>query len=145
MARTFKEHVRQCDDALAGRDPSFGARCRDCGVGLSESTGFERILLPRGTIRIIAVPAGEAPLEVREKWIGVEIPDASYDPISRGAREVVSGAPVAPQACFCVLQKDALMALAQKSEAAAGWWVKAGFPKHEECFSFRKDEAEIVE
>jgi len=29
-------------------------------------------------IRIIAVPAGEAPLEIRKQWVGVVVP---YDPI----------------------------------------------------------------
>ena len=30
------------------------------------------------TVRIIAVPPGEAPLWVREKWVGVELPVARY-------------------------------------------------------------------
>jgi hypothetical protein len=30
------------------------------------------------TVRIVAVPPGEAPLWVREKWVGVELPVARY-------------------------------------------------------------------
>jgi hypothetical protein len=29
---------------------------------------------PKGSVRIIAVPPGEAPLWVREKWVGLELP-----------------------------------------------------------------------
>jgi hypothetical protein len=40
---------------------------------------------PDWMIRIIAVPPGEAPLWVREKWVGLDLPVARYS--GRGWRE----------------------------------------------------------
>ena len=33
---------------------------------------------PNWTVRIVAVPPGEAPLWVREKWVGLDLPVARY-------------------------------------------------------------------
>ena len=89
-----------------------------------------------GTIRITSVPPGEAPLWVREKWVGLELPTIAppqarvystvgtvSGPISclgllvaflRGRTEKTSGYVVSGQA--------ALKALSEVSPEAAAWW-----------------------
>jgi hypothetical protein len=88
------------------------------------------------TIRVIAVPPGEAPLWVREKWVGIELPVAGYSAprkffgygvlssphsmlakwwgVIRGRAERVSG--------YAVEAIAAVDILATSSPEAAVWW-----------------------
>lgn len=88
------------------------------------------------TVRIIAVPPGEAPLWVREKWVGVELPVAQYSSgrwfyaydvlslprtwvaqwwgIVRGRAERISG--------YAVESIRAVDILSTSSPEAAAWW-----------------------
>lgn len=75
-------------------------------------------------IEIIAVPPGEAPLWVREKWIGVCIPLAG-DPggFDGELSGVMTGRPSSENAGgYEVLIDDALEALGETSPEAATWW-----------------------
>jgi hypothetical protein len=87
-------------------------------------------------VRIIAVPAGEAPLWVREKWVGLTLPLTRFPTsktfwtfgaltgprtclrqiwaIVRGRGERISG--------FAVDGNRAIEILAASSPEAAGWW-----------------------
>jgi hypothetical protein len=89
-------------------------------------------------IRIIAVPPGEAPVEVREQWVGLELPlneKRGARPTSIGGFGVWSG----PKSAFgqiagLILGKyvrgkhlvvdgaTAIRILHEKSPAAAEWW-----------------------
>jgi len=89
-------------------------------------------------VRIIAVPKGEAPDWVREKWVGLELPTfeqirgphtltgwgvvtgppptslEQFDAGYRGRLQVMSG--------FCVKTTDAIAILNSASPEAAAWW-----------------------
>ena len=80
---------------------------------------------PARTVRIIAVPPGEAPLWVREKWVGLDLPVARYSgkskfialgilssprsmlaqwlAVFRGRAELIAGA----KACIAETRKEA--------------------------------------
>ena len=88
------------------------------------------------TVRIIAAPPGEAPLWVRQKWVGLDLPVARYSGCSkflgfgaltmprswlsqwlaviRGGAELVAG--------YAVEAAPAVGILARKSPEAAAWW-----------------------
>lgn len=85
----------------------------------------------RGKIRIVKTPQGPAPLSIRKKWIGVEIPTVQFESKPR------------PQ--YIVRQDDALRELAKKCPTTAAWWTKMGFPREDEDFAFRADEAKEIE
>lgn len=81
-------------------------------------------------IRIVAIPPGEAPLWVREKWVGLCLPVAD----DRGSRNayvsgVLSGPPnrCAPenpskQDGYAVYGRDAISELQKAAPDAAAWW-----------------------
>lgn len=87
-------------------------------------------------IRIVAIPPGEAPLWVREKWVGLSLPVAD----DRGPRDAyVSGVLSAPrnrllaftsrvlgnlgkQNGYAVYVRDAISELEKAAPDAAAWW-----------------------
>ncbi len=99
-----------------------------------------------GVIRIIKTPDGEMPIEVRDKWVGVEIPclcrsDNDESEVGLQSGQLKSGF----RDVYVVKQKDAVAALAKKCPAAAEFWKKRGFPRNDDSFfSFGVDEAEEV-
>ena len=99
-----------------------------------------------GTIRITKVPRGEAPLWVREAWVGLELPcvetgTESQDTLSVVTREQVSA--LRPRT-WAVSQQQALWILYGRHYQAAAWWYKHGYPKACQVFSFAEDEAELI-
>lgn len=98
--------------------------------------------LPR--IRITSVPKGNAPLEIKKKWIGVEIPCIYFDSV--GAEEladVVGGAQTASYRSYCVFQFHAIAALEALHPDAAKWWRDNGFPRHlQGTFAFSAESVE---
>ncbi len=88
------------------------------------------------TIRIIAAPPGEAPLWVRQKWVGLDLPVARYSgrsrflglgvlsmprswlgqwlAVARGRAEMVGG--------YAVEALPAVGILGERSPEAAAWW-----------------------
>jgi hypothetical protein len=76
-------------------------------------------------IRIIGVPDGEAPFEIRKQWVGLELPTAPgrsgvYQTRQIGLfdRAELPGSVIG----YPVLASDALGALERKSVQAAAWW-----------------------
>jgi hypothetical protein len=91
---------------------------------------------PDWTIRIIAAPPGDAPLWVRQKWVGLDLPVAHYSghrkflglgvlsvprswlgqwiAVGRGRVDVVAG--------YAVEAIPAVGILGQRSPDAAVWW-----------------------
>lgn len=100
-----------------------------CTVSLAQES--------RGTFVVDAVPSGEAPLWVREAWIGVEIPyhfKGFYQTLSILTSQLE---PFRPN--YCALQSEALEALEKKSVEAARWWREHGFPRYtgdQFCFDY---------
>jgi hypothetical protein len=87
-------------------------------------------------IRIIAIPPGEAPLWVREKWVGIELPLADGDSVVQVFTSGVLSGPrnrflaiiwgllrrLKVQSGYPVYVKDALDILEQTAPEAAMWW-----------------------
>lgn len=91
-------------------------------------------------VRIVAVPAGEAPQWVREKWVGLELPLAQWTagPRTRRTAGVLSGprdvlAMIAGlfsgrlnrRTGYVVDVQAAIAALERVSPEAAAWWRTA--------------------
>jgi len=99
-----------------------------------------------GTIRIIKTPDGEAPLWVREAWVGLELPCILKKDESDQASGVLSKKPYEHRSgCWYVLQDLALDFLEIAHPKAAEWWYAQGFPHEDSAFTFNEDEAEYVE
>ena len=88
-------------------------------------------------VRIISTPAGEAPLWVREAWVGLEMPLAKR-PEEVSVTEGVLGGPPDPENIngYPIITSLALGALTQKNAGAVQWWVNLfsrssrGMPKY---------------
>jgi hypothetical protein len=89
------------------------------------------------SVRVVAVPPGEAPLWVREQWVGLELPLARR---ARASTLPTVGALSGPKSivgqCFAFLSGrtaretgyvvrvvDALAVLEKSSPEAAHWWL----------------------
>lgn len=76
-------------------------------------------------IQIIRTPLGEAPLHVREQWLGLKLPLAPdrAEVFQVRAAGVKSGKEL-PDSCigYSVLATDAVGILEKKSSDAANWW-----------------------
>ncbi len=103
-----------------------------------------------GTIRFTTAPRGGAPLQIREQWVGVEVPCLfSHDgtPPNEGdtVRDVETGFMVPDYPGYIVLQTHAIEALQQQSPEAAEYWSERGFPINPfALFLFDHNSAEIV-
>ena len=102
-----------------------------------------------GLIRFISAPRGGAPLHIREKWIGVEVPCLfSHDGLTlegEGQRDVVTGLDVPDYPGYIVFQTQALEALQEKSPEAVEYWNGIGFPNHDfALFLFNLESAEVI-
>lgn len=103
-----------------------------------------------GTIRFTSVPRGGAPLQIREQWVGVEVPCLfSHDgvPPNEGdtTHDVETGLEVPDYPGYIVLQTHAIEALQRKSPEAAEYWMERGFPNHTfALFLFDHNSAEVV-
>ena len=86
-------------------------------------------------VRIVAVPPGEAPLWVREKWVGLTLPTYSSSPKTFLTSRVVSGPRTRLGQLWAILRGraartsgyavDGIRAveiLASSSPEAAAWW-----------------------
>ncbi|MDO8510070.1 MAG: hypothetical protein Q7S15_00405 [bacterium] len=124
-------------------------KCARCSNHLCDKR-LENEPTPKATgrIRIIKIPAGEAPLEVRRAWVGLELP---CDPVcgypdSGSEIGVVSKEPLRfNRYGYSVPQAEAIAILVRHAPAAAAWWRDHCFPRAEgTCFGFGEDEAEII-
>lgn len=100
-----------------------------------------------GHIRILTIPAGEAPEYVRAAWVGLELPCLTIAGIPKDpARTVVSLEPLArPCYGFFVPQDQALAILKRHSYEAAQWWKEHHYPQSGQFFHFALSEAAIVD
>src|SRR5262245_31416390 len=100
-----------------------------------------------GRIRIVRVPEGEAPLEIRQAWVGLVLPCDPYlgYPASGGEQGVCTGRKSARNRYgFGVPQDQAIAVLDIENPQAAAWWRTQGFPRGDERFCFAEAEAEII-
>jgi hypothetical protein len=73
------------------------------------------------TLRIISTPPGEAPVEIREGWVGLKLRLAMNAPRDVLGRGVLSGRSEAPTR-YVVYALDAFAALSELSPEATAWW-----------------------
>ena len=99
-----------------------------------------------GEIVIIKVPDGEAPLWVRQAWLGITLPCHPFSgpPDSGFDSGVLTGERVSGMGRVSVPQEQAIQILAKTNPEAAGWWRLEGFPYPNLCFGFRLDDVEII-
>ena len=107
---------------------------------------------PGTYIKIVKVPDGEAPEEIRQAWVGMILPChpivgySTWDERERGA--LTEEQNLHNRYSYVVPQKEALQLLSDaggKCKEAAEWWKVQGFPKDDptmNCFSFYQLEAE---
>ena len=81
-----------------------------------------------GKIRIVKVPAGEAPMAIRKKWIGIEIPCLFYVPHAFGSG-VLSKKASSQGPMYVVLQTQAVEALARVHPETLVYWARIGYPR----------------
>lgn len=105
---------------------------------MNESTKF-------GKIRIVRAPAGQAPLEIREKWVGVEMICLYHSNREQSTHHAeINPDPKAYEA-FVVLQTHAICSLARSSPEAVSYWERNGFPTSEAAtFMFDAQCAEVM-
>ena len=117
---------------------------------------------PSKTIRIVGIPPGQAPLWVREKWVGLELPLAPHlqrqvNVLSSG---VLDGSPtflgflgrlfrgrVSVSKGFAVEIGPAIAILETRHPDAANWW-KTNVPDligSKRSLLFQKDVCELVQ
>ena len=98
-----------------------------------------------GVMRITSVPTGHAPIELRKKWIGVEVPLLEVGiPTGLGRSALDSRKTIKPFRGFIVDQVEALTALRRKSPEAADWWQEMGFPIKGAQFLFNVGCGEVI-
>ncbi len=76
---------------------------------------------PRRQVRIVAVPTGPPPEEVRRAWVGLTVPLA---PGETGPRPVKTPGNAEEKVGYVVDSARALAILAANAPAAAAWWKK---------------------
>jgi hypothetical protein len=95
-----------------------------------------------GKIRIIKVPSGQAPLEVRKAWLGLELEVAKG--IFIGEQHGVLGGQSNGPAGYPVESVYAIETLRQKNPVAAKWWDDNFDPAESQWLLFRESDCELV-
>jgi hypothetical protein len=111
-------------------------------------------------VRVIAVPAGEAPEWVRQKWVGVELPLALRDardvrtfPVLSGPRGILDSlwriltGRFTRRRGYMVEVAAAIAALERVHPDAAAWW-RANAPhlfRSRRFFMFQQHECHVIE
>lgn len=74
-------------------------------------------------IKIVATPAGQAPLWVREQWVGLVLPVDEKELFPVPQTGVLGGIP-SPENLggYPVETTEAIRLLGEKSQEAAAWW-----------------------
>jgi hypothetical protein len=82
------------------------------------------VAFPEAKIRIIAIPPGEAPFEIREQWVGLILPLAGGMPCAWQMQTVgvLTGTIDEDTIGYPVDSNEAMTVLAEKSLEAVKWW-----------------------
>ncbi|MES2985853.1 MAG: hypothetical protein V4686_01855 [Patescibacteria group bacterium] len=97
---------------------------------------------PSGRIKIVRIPRGEAPEDMRIAWVGIRLPCQPFLDVVQGGG-VLTGKKEVSKWCFVTPQILAIQALSEKNPAAAAWWYQHCEHDMEDNFCFEEDEAEI--
>jgi len=94
-------------------------------------------------IKIIAVPPGQAPLWVRQKWVGMTLPVVENLPADTVEMGVLGGKPE-NSGGYPVETVVAIQGLEKKSLKAANWWKSHVNPACMPWLSFQRAVCELV-
>jgi hypothetical protein len=95
------------------------------------------------SIRIIATPPGQAPLEIREKWIGTIIPLADQE--VKGTQLGVKGGEAQNLGGHHVDTDVAIASLEKVSPEAADWWKQNVALREIPQLVFAREVCEVIE
>ena len=97
----------------------------------------------KGKIRIVTIPCGESPLEIRKMWVGCGelLVHFIHD---EGSQGILTGKQGDTKVRYWVDQEEALEILSRVHPDTAEWWYRNGFPKQDRFFGFLEDEVEVV-
>lgn len=98
--------------------------------------------LVKGEIRITEIPDGEAPLHIRENWVGLVLPVFATTEIK--SESVLTHEETAREPVYMIPQDSAIDILGTTSPEAAAWWRDIGFPQDGGYFCFKISQAEVV-
>jgi hypothetical protein len=76
-----------------------------------------------GKIVITSVPIGEAPLDIRAAWVGLELPVKNREPISVSGEGVITRSTMSAEWGYVVDAPAALHLLMAHHHDAAKWWL----------------------
>ncbi len=111
-------------------------------MGLVTPEGIKQVKTVR--VKIIKIPRGGAPEEVRRFWVGMELVAAKMTPDMGGEeRNLVTGQAQPKREAYVVPTNYALSKLELRSKMAAEWFHK-NVPPWFPVLSFGADELEIV-
>jgi hypothetical protein len=74
------------------------------------------------SIKIVATPGGEAPLDVREAWVGLPLPLSDPTPRTFEPMGILSQTRQPPRVGYQVEGWRAVEILSEKAPWAAAWW-----------------------
>ncbi len=89
-------------------------------------------------IKIISVPPGQAPLEIREQWVGLVLPIAEDAP-ERGIEIGVLGGKTENTGGYKVKTETAIIELEKQSPDAANWWRQHVNPNQMPWLVFKRE------
>lgn len=92
-------------------------------------------------IKIVKIPKGPAPEEIRKQWVGLEIDHAKY--LVSDEVNFLTGRKAPRRMAICVPKLTALSALAKKSRQGAKWF-RENMPSGMNFLTFGEDEIEII-
>lgn len=99
--------------------------------------------LVTGKIRIKKMPSGEAPMHIREKWVGLVLPVFAIGE-NIGSEGVLTRKKTDCGPVYMIPQDLAISTLETASKQAAAWWRSVGFPQNGGYFCFRVSQAKVV-
>jgi hypothetical protein len=115
--------------------------------------------LTESRIRIVSVPAGQAPLWVRQKWVGLELPlSLRHTPVTTFTRGVLTKPSLAgflwrlvrgkaETATGYAVEAGRAVAILEASHPDAAHWWQQNTPqllRQGKCFLFRAEACEVV-
>ena len=98
------------------------------------------------SIRIVGTPSGDAPLEIREAWVGLELPVERID-ANRLVGGVLTGQPKVLGHAYSVNFNEAMHVLADNDQmTAVSWWISVWPPRsfEHDCLVFDGDCCEPI-
>jgi hypothetical protein len=99
------------------------------------------------SVRIVATPGGEAPLAIREAWVGLTLPLAYPSPHRVETIGILSLTRQPPRVGYLVDGRQAVNILAEKAPQAATWWLEQASHVVDEgyCLVFSAEVCEVEE